>query len=157
LDFEVTPLVSAGNLMLLSRMTSSRTTGYILNIDLPRSNLAESPDWPILFANLIELRRENLPGLIRRNYRLGEEIRFRLFEGDFDPHAGLELSLEHAGQSRPIVRRPVIDLSPPDETGVFEIRQGSAPLDRFAVNFFDAEESNLRQLAAGHRQPKGSP
>ena len=86
--YDVTPLVSSGSLILLSRLNGRRTVGYVLNIDLSRSNLAESPDWPILIANLVELRRESLPGLARWNYRLGEDVRFRLFEGEGDPLGG---------------------------------------------------------------------
>lgn len=75
---DVSPIVTAGNVPLLSRLNGTRTTAYLFNIDFARTNLADSPDWPILLSNLVELRRENLPGLQRWNYRLNEEIRLRL-------------------------------------------------------------------------------
>ena len=78
---DMAPLISAGRYSLLARMKGIQTTAYVMNIDLGQSNLSESPDWPILLSNLVELRRDNLPGLRRWNYRLNEDIRFRLFEG----------------------------------------------------------------------------
>jgi hypothetical protein len=155
---DVTPLVSSGPSILLGRLTGTRTVGYLLNIDLERSNLGESPDWPILLANLIELRRESLPGLSRWNYRLGEEVRFRLYEGDIDPlgRSGASLTLEHEGQTKEIARASLVELAPPDDTGIYEIRAGSDLVGRFAVNFQDADESDLRNLAPGRREAKNA-
>lgn len=155
IPFEVTPLISSGKSILLSRLAATRTVGYLFNIDLERSNLGESPDWPILLTNLIELRRENLPGLQRWNYRLGEEVRFRLFEGEVDPQAaaGGELALVHDGKSKAIARSPQVEISAPDEPGIYELQAGETPIGRFAVNFFDAEESDLRNLTPGRHEP----
>ena len=105
LDQDLTPIVSAGKrfLLALDQRTSART--YLLNIDLSRSNLQDSPDWPILISNLVELRRDNLPGLRRWNYRLQDEIRFRLFEAGTDEalHAGeRELTLRHGENRSPL-------------------------------------------------------
>lgn len=154
-SFDVVPLISSGKSMLLSRLAGSRTVAYLLNIDLARSNLGESPDWPIFLANLVELRRDNLPGLQRWNYRLGEEVRFRLFEGDVDPAEGSgELSIVHDGKSRPLARTALVELSPPEAAGIYEVKTGAETFGRFAVNFFDAEESDLRNLNPGHRLPR---
>ena len=60
---EATPLVGAGKQLLLCRPTETRTAAYLLNLDFARSNLAESPDWPILVKNLVEICRDGLPGL----------------------------------------------------------------------------------------------
>lgn len=154
-EFGVSPLVSSGKSLLLSRLNAPRTVGYLFNIDLARSNLGESPDWPVLLANLVELRRENLPGLQRWNYRLGEDVRFRLYEGENDPAGSAqgELQLVHGGKSRPIARTAQVELSP-TEPGVYEVRAGDKPVGRFAVNFQDAEESDLRGLSAGERKPR---
>jgi hypothetical protein len=155
---DVTPLVSSGRSILLARLAGTRTVGYLVNIDLARSNLGESPDWPILLANLIGLRRESLPGLLRSNYRLGEGVRFRLFEGEIDPAGGtgVPLTLEHAGQSKEIARASLVELSPPDETGIYEIKSGNDLAGRFAVHFQDADESDLRTLAPGRRAAKNA-
>jgi hypothetical protein len=157
--YGMTPLVSSGNLPLISRLDGTRTTGFVFNIDLSRSNLAESPDWPILIANLVELRRESLPGLARWNYRLGEDVRFRLFEGGgvVETSAASDaLKLLHDGKTKPVARSSVVELPSLDETGVYEIQDGPTVVGQFAVNFFDAEESDLRNLMPGHRVAKKS-
>lgn len=154
---DVTPLISSGNLPLISRLTGTRTTGFVFNIDLSRSNLAESPDWPILIANLVELRRESLPGLTRWNYRLGEEVRFRLFEGDGFAEGSASsdpLKLAHDGKAKSVARTSLVELPSLDETGVYEVQDGQSVVGRFAVNFFDAEESDLRNLVPGHREAR---
>jgi len=154
-EYDVTPLVSSGNLALVSQLNGTRTIGFVFNIDLARSNLAESPDWPILISNLVELRRESLPGLARWNYRLGEDVRFRLFEGDGGKEnsaASDSLKLLHDGKSKPVARISLVELPPLDETGVYEIHDGQTVVGRFAVNFFDAEESDLRNLVPGRRE-----
>lgn len=152
---DVTPLVSAGSTPLLARLNGTRTTAYFLNIDLARSNLGESPDWPILLSNLIELRRDDLPGLQRWNYHLGEDVRFRLFEGDKDPAASSSrpLTLVHGEKTKPLARANFIELAAMDDAGVYEVRDGENVAGRFAVNFHDAEESDLRHLTPGKRQP----
>jgi hypothetical protein len=35
---------------------------------------------------------------------------------------------------------------------VYEVQDGPTVMGRFAVNFFDAEESDLRNLVPGHRE-----
>jgi hypothetical protein len=155
LTYDVTPLISSGNLMLLSRLGGTRMVGYVFNIDLSRSNLTDSPDWPILLTNLVELRRENLPGLARWNYRLGENVRFRVFEGEGEGSAAARsLSLVHDGKTKAIARTSVVDLPALEETGIYDIKEGENPVGRFAVNFFDAEESDLRNLVPGRRASK---
>ena len=156
LDLDVTPLISAGRHPLLARLNGTRTTAYVLNIDLARSNLPESPDWPILIKNLIDHRRDNLPGLRRWNYRLNEDIRFRLYERDDDASANSpdDLMLRHAGKSRPLARSSsIVEVPPLDDTGVYEIRDGERSLGEFAVNFHDTQESTLTGLRPGTRDP----
>lgn len=154
-DIAVAPLISAGSQKLLCQLDGTQTTAYLLNVDLERSNLTESPDWPILLSNLIELRRESLPGLRRWNYRLNEDIVFRLFEGAVEPEAARdrELSLTSDQGSRILARSAVVEVPPLDDAGVFTVLDGETPFGQFAVNYFDAEESQLTQLGSGHRPP----
>ena len=155
LDLAITPLISAGDFPLLSRLSGTRTTAYLMNIDLDRSNLPETPDWPILLTNLVEQRRDNLPGLRRWNYRLNEDIRFRLFEESnvAQTETPQRLTLVHHGQERELVRSAIVEVPPLDEPGVYDIRDGDTSVGRFAVNFFDTDESSLAHLQSGVRQP----
>lgn len=152
--FEVTPLISAGSTPLFARLNGTRTPAYLLNIDLARSNLGESPDWPILLSNFVELRRDDLPGLQRWNYHLGEDVRFRLFEGDKDP-AGTNapLTVVHGKQTKPLSRANFVEIPALEQPGEYAVLAGNMTVARFAVNFHDADESDLRTLAPGTRAP----
>ena len=171
LKLDVAPIITAGQHPLLSRLNGTRTTAYLLNLDFARTNLAESPDWPILLSNLIELRRDNLPGLRRWNYRLNEEIRFRLIEDappaattpaadaaktadNSNESASRPLLLVHGNQKRPLARATIVEVPPLDEAAVYTILDGERPLGEFAVNFYDADESTLTGLRPGRREPK---
>lgn len=48
-----------------------------LEIDLQRSNLTSSPDWPILLANVAEHARVRLPGVVEVVVPIGGVVRFR--------------------------------------------------------------------------------
>jgi len=150
-NLALTPLVSAGRTPLLGRLHGTETVAYLLNVDLGRPNFTESPDWPILIKNLIDLRRDSLPGLRQWNYRLDEEICFALPAGAEGTASSRELSLLHGERSRPLARSSPVELPPLEETGVFEVRDGEALVGRFAVNFHDADESSLVELAPGVR------
>ena len=175
---EVSPIISAGSMALLSRLTGTRTTAYLLNIDFARTNLGDSPDWPILLSNLIELRRDNLPGLRRWNYRLNEEIRFRIADvvnppettarpqdnsvttstANDDDSANLNpLQLVHRGTKRPLARASTIEIPPLDDTGVYSVLDGERLIGEFAVAIFDQEESNLNGLRPGRRDAETPP
>ncbi len=154
LKLDATPIISAGDQFLLSKLNGTATTAFLLNIELGKSNLTETPDWPILISNLVEQRREQLPGLRRWNYRLNEDIAFRLFEGREDAVADARpLALVHGTESRTLTRTPIIEIPPLDQTGVYVVKDGDAEFGRFAVNFFDPEESTLLTLRSGRREP----
>ncbi len=149
---QVTPIISAGKYPLFARLKGTRTTGYLMNIDFGKSNLAESPDWPILLSNLIEQRRKNLPGLRRWNYRINEQIRFRLYEGLQEKEASENqlLQLIHEeGKIRSLARTAIVELPQLTQTGLYKLQEGGKTIDQFAINFFDTEESTLTQLKPG--------
>jgi hypothetical protein len=147
--FETTPLISSGQSMLLSQLKGTQTAAFILNIDLKRSNLVESPDWPVLINNLVEQRRDALPGLRRWNYRSGEVLRFRLFEPP-DRAPDSPVTLVFKDQTRKFSRDSLIEIGDLNEPGLYEVREGDETLGRFAVNFFDPAESDLRRLHPGN-------
>lgn len=172
---EVSPIITTGALPLLSRLIGTRTTAYLLNIDFARTNLGDSPDWPILLSNLVELRRDNLPGLRRWNYRMNEEIRFRVSDSatttvtasttddrsattssgiDHDVDNSRPLQLVHRGLKRPLARASTIEIPPLDESGVYSVLDGEELVGEFAVAFFDSEESSLSHLRPGRREPE---
>ncbi|MCA8986863.1 MAG: hypothetical protein KDA78_04445 [Planctomycetaceae bacterium] len=152
LEAELIPIISAGSSILLGQLPNSVGTAYLLNIDLARSNLTETPDWPIFWTNLMQQCQESRPGFRRWNYRLDESIAFTLPSELLEKEE--ELKLVHEGDQKTLVRMESILISPRNETGIYEIYDGETLIDRFAVNFFDRDESNLTALNNGRREPE---
>ena len=153
IKYDAIPIISAGQTPLLAQLRGTQTTGFVLNIDLARSNIVESPDWPVLIDNLIEQRRDALPGLRRWNYRVGEVVRFRLFEGA-DPAPTEPLTLVSTAGTRKIPRESIVEIGDLQEPGLYELKSGEKSAGQFAINFFDPAESDLRNLAPGRHTPK---
>lgn len=152
-ELRLAPLICVDKTVLLGRLEGTPTTAWIMNIDLQRTNLGESPDWPILLANLVELRRDALPGLRQWNYRLGEAVQLRV------PVAAAGEDrltvVTPAGRKRALVRdrNDVVELPALELPGVYEIRQGEQTIGTLAANFFDSAESTLTDLASAHIDP----
>lgn len=158
-SLDCVPLISAGKYTLLGQLSRRRNFAGILNIDLERSNLGETPDWPILVQNLVEMRRGDLPGLLRNNFHLGEEIQFRLYEDPAEPAAqkANPLQLKQGETVRPVARAALLELPELSLPGVYSVTDGDMEVARFALNFQDAEESNLNLLSAGLREAPAPP
>ncbi|MBX3436076.1 MAG: hypothetical protein KF861_01200, partial [Planctomycetaceae bacterium] len=157
-DLDLRRLISAGRIPLLGQVAGLAATVYVMNIDLSRSNISESPDWPILLTNLVERCRDELPGLRLWNYRLNETIRFRAARAA-DDSAGRELALLlPSGHARPLIRdrNDLVEITRLDETGIYSVKDGATTIGEFAVNFFDNDESSLTALAPGERKPPSS-
>jgi hypothetical protein len=147
------PLVSAGNLPLLTEAAVGARTVWRLRLDPERATLARSPDWPILLANLAEVRRAALPGLARVNVALGESVVYR---------AGAELAAAREartpyvlvapdGERREIPPRAEFVLDGLAQVGVWELTLGAQTVGRLAVSFVDPRESDLRARSSGRR------
>ncbi len=149
LAFEHTPLITSGRHSLLVRKLDTRSTVFVLNIDLARSNLPDTPDWPILLSNLLEACRDSRPGLRRTNYRVTEDVRFRL--GDRAAVGDELLQLEGGGRRRQVARGRLVEISGLTRSGLYTLTDGDRRLARFAVNFQDPVESSLVSLVAGER------
>ena len=68
------PVVLAGNVPLLSvNEDALARRHFTLNLDPVLSTVQNTPDWPILFWNLLQWRASELPGLEDSNIRLGTE------------------------------------------------------------------------------------
>jgi hypothetical protein len=69
------PVILAGNVPLVS--TREDVTGrefLTLNLDPELSTVTKTPDWPILFWNILQWRATQIPGLLENNARLGTEV-----------------------------------------------------------------------------------
>ncbi len=154
LDRALVPVISSGSSVLMGQLIGTETLGYLMNIDLTRSNLGDSPDWPILLVNLVENRREALPGLRRWNYRLNEEVGLRIDPVESEEELELQL-VQPDGTRRTLVRdrNYFVEVARLDQTGVYSIEEGEHVHGTFAVNFFDPIESELLALQPGRHQP----
>jgi hypothetical protein len=128
---------------LLGGRNARPEDGVLFNLDLDRTNLIRSPDWPILVSNLVEWRRTNLPGPERWNYRIGEWVRFRLGREPKGP-----LRFRSGAIERTLTPGRVIEFIAPGPGGLLEILEGSEVLYTLGVNFLDEEQSDLSLKAA---------
>ena len=136
----VHPIISTADQVLSGVVTAPTSSGtaILLNLDLNRTNLIRSPDWPILISNLVEMRRQNLPGPERWNYRSGEWVRVRL---DRDPKGPLRYRCGPTERELPAGRQ--LEFIAPSPGGLLQILEGDHVLFEIGVNFLDELESRL--------------
>jgi hypothetical protein len=146
----VRPVVAAGDQALVGMLVAPAGTQpepeILFNLDLDRTNLIRSPDWPILISNLIEMRRQSLAGPERWNYRVGEWVRVRLAR---DPKGQLRIRCGPVERTLPPGRQ--VEFIAPSPGGLLQIIEGAesiggedAVLFELGVNFLDESETNLR-------------
>jgi hypothetical protein len=135
----VHPLVSAGDQPLIVLLGQRPESGILFNLDLDRTNLVRAPDWPILISNLVEVRRQSLPGPDRWNYRIGEWVRVRLGRDPKGP-----LRFRSGGIERALPAGRSVEFAAPSPGGLLQVMEGDAVLFELGVNFLDEEETNLR-------------
>jgi hypothetical protein len=136
------PVMLAGNVPLLTAREDALGRRHLtLNFNPELSTLQNTPDWPILFWNLLQWRIAGSPGLKESNTRLGTEVEFKT------------------------TGEPVTVIRPDDTTAVFPKTGGDLALEtpvpglytvvagavtnRFAVNPLAADESDLSRCATG--------
>jgi hypothetical protein len=138
------PVVTAGNVPLMtdSEDTSGRHC-LQMNFAAEASNLADLPDWPILFANLLRWRRGALPGVTAANVRLGQTVPVTLASDvkqvEVAAPDGTALKLDAHGRR--------VDV-PAQRVGLYTIH---APEEshRFACNAVSRDESDLSGAKTG--------
>jgi hypothetical protein len=140
----VHPVLSSGNQPLIGLVGSRPDDGILFNVDLDKTNLLRAPDWPILVSNVVELRRADLPGPERWNYRAGEWIRVRLGR---DPKGPLHFKCGSVERDLPSAR--LMEFTAPAPCGLLQITEGKDVLFQLGVNFLDETESNLSDRARG--------
>lgn len=145
----VLPLVTVDNLVLIGERTDTPGRSFFMNVDMAGSNLSDSQDWPVLISNLVEACRDSRPGLRRWNYQLNEIVRFEADPSQVNLDKEEPLTLKRGTETRTLVRARSIEVPPVTEAGVYQVLDGEQLLGEFAVNFFDADESDLSKLDSG--------
>jgi hypothetical protein len=137
------PLASAGDRTLIGTRASSTGAddrAFVFNLDLERTNLIRSPDWPILISNLVEMRRRELSGPERWNYRVGEWVRIRF---DRQPSTPLRLRMGTFERDLPATR--LVEFVAPAPGGLAQILEGDQVRHEIGVNPLDEPEGDLRR------------
>ncbi|HYG22113.1 MAG TPA: VWA domain-containing protein [Verrucomicrobiae bacterium] len=136
------PVVMAGNVPLLSaREDLSGRRFLTLNFQPELSTLQRSPDWPVLWWNLLDWRIRQMPGLVENNVRLGSDVVVRT-----SADAVLVRSPDGSEKTYPHFQQQLaVDAPIP---GVYSVVFGSST-NLFAVNTLAPEESNLQKAAEG--------
>ncbi len=136
------PVILAGNTPLLTTREDALGRRHLtLNLNTGLSTLQNTPDWPILFWNILSWRIAEMPGLKESNTRLGAEVNLKTTDEavtvtqpdgvkKFFPKTGGELALE----------TPV--------PGIYSVVVGQASslsmtTNIFSVNAIAADESDL--------------
>lgn len=140
------PLVSAGNTPLITEEHEAGRRAFRFDIDLEKSTLHRSPDWPILLANLVEMRRRELPGPLRTSLGVGEPFVYR----EAGEH---EYRLTDAKGSTVVRARGILVIDDVDHPGAFSLESEPAGrmLCQVGYSFVDPAESDLRGRARGER------
>ena len=142
------PVILAGNVPLLSvREDISGRRHLTLNFNPALSTLQNTPDWPVLFWNILAWRIAGMPGLKESNARLGAEVILKTTgepvtvtqpDGEIKsfPKTGGELALE----------TPL--------PGIYSVAVGpasslSVTTNYFSVNAIAADESDLSAAVTG--------
>lgn len=90
------PVLMAGNTSLLADQESGGGHALRMCLDITRSTISRTPNWPALFWNLLDWRAESHPGFVETEVRLGQTARLLLPPVPADAAA------------------PVVRLEPPD-------------------------------------------
>jgi hypothetical protein len=138
----VHPLASGGDRALIGTLAptaGAADPAFLFNLDLERTNLIRSPDWPILISNLVEMRRRELPGPERWNYRVGEWVRVR-----FDRQPAAPLRLRMGALERDLPGTRLVEFVAPAPGGLAQILEGDQVRYEIGINPLDEPEGDLR-------------
>jgi hypothetical protein len=136
------PVILAGNVPLLSvRATALGPRRLRLNLNPELSTLPSTPDFPILFWNLLNWRAAESPGLKESNTRLGADVILKTAGEPVTvrPPAGVPQVFPHTGDELAL-ETPV--------PGIYSVTLGTAT-NNFSVNALAADESDLSGCASG--------
>jgi hypothetical protein len=144
------PIITAGNVPLLTESEDSAGRRRLqTSFAAALSNLQDTPDWPILFSNLVAWRRSGLPGMLTPNVRLGETAALVLAQ---DAKEVEVISPDKSSRKLAVRGRRV--MIPADRPGLHLIDTGHqvpmvAGQRQFSVNALSRDESDLTGCQTG--------
>ena len=140
------PVMLAGNTPLFStREDAIGRCHLLLNLNPELSTLQNTPDWPILFWNVLQWRIAELPGLKESNARLGTEVILKT-----TGEAVTVMQPDGQKQSFPKTSGELaLDTPMPGIYSVVVEQASSLSTNQFSVNALTADESDLSACATG--------
>lgn len=136
------PVILAGNVPILTAREDVLGRQFLtIDLDPAVSTVQTTPDWPILFWNLLSWRAAELPGLVESNHRLGADVMLNA--------SGEPVKVDCPDGSVKSFPKPggqlVLQSSVP---GLYSVAMGRST-NSFAVNPLAPEESDLSACATG--------
>jgi hypothetical protein len=136
------PVILAGNVPLLSVREDVAGRRHLrLNFNASLSTVQNTPDWPVLFWNLLSWRIAEMPGLQESNARLGTEV--------LKKTTGEAVAITQPDGTRTLFPKTggevAVETSMP---GVYSVVAGLVT-NRFCVNVLAADKSDLSACASG--------
>ena len=136
------PVILAGNVPLLSVREDVAGRRHLrLNFNASLSTVQNTPDWPVLFWNLLSWRIAEMPGLQESNARLGTEVLLKT--------TGEAVAITQPDGTRTLFPKTggevAVETSMP---GVYSVVAGLVT-NRFCVNVLAADKSDLSACASG--------
>ncbi|MGH7941475.1 MAG: vWA domain-containing protein [Limisphaerales bacterium] len=136
------PVILAGNVPLLSERQDIIGRRHItLNLNPTFSTVQDTPDWPILFWDILSWRISEMPGLKDSNARLGTEV---MLKTDNQPVAITQPDGEKLFFPKVADQMAIATPIP----GIYTVAVGPET-NQFSVNALAADESDLSQCATG--------
>jgi Aerotolerance regulator N-terminal/von Willebrand factor type A domain len=151
------PVILAGNVPLLFvREDLDGRRHLTLNFNPELSTVQDTPDWPILFWNILKWRAAEIPGLSESNARLGMEVTLKTTGGPVtvtEPDGTQTAFLKTGGDLALETPMPGIYSVVMSDTDVLPAgteRTGKMPVPlQFSVNALSADESDLSACVTG--------
>lgn len=145
-------LVAAGPHALASEEALEEGRRLWLRLEGSPGNVVRSPDWPVLFANLLDQARAFVPGPVAVHVPVGAEARY---QGSAGPAAVAVAT--PAGERRALEQGRTVGFVP-EQPGIHRwLGDGERELARIAAHFVDASESDLRQVRSERRAGQRTP
>ena len=136
------PVILAGNVPLLSVREDVAGRRHLnLNFNPGLSTLKSTPDWPVLFWNILSWRISEMPGLKESNARLGTEVLLKT--------SGEAVTVSQPDGEKATFARTGggLALETP-MPGIYTVSVG-ATTNQFSVNVLAADRSNLSACVTG--------
>jgi hypothetical protein len=142
------PLITLGEQTLLAEEIiyapgAMESRHFSLNYLVDRGTLHRTPNWPILFWNMVRLRSRLSEGLERANIQLGEAIQVRVSPGTGN------FQVISQDETREISAPRGTGLWQPSKPGVYQLVTSPTATHTVAVNALSAKETDLRASGSG--------